>query len=281
MREVAAADITALVSGLYQEANFVLPEDVILALRDAAGREESTLGREVLAALLENAEIAARDRLPLCQDTGIAVVFAEVGREVIVSGGTLEAAVNAGIASAQREGCLRASVVSDPCFDRKNTGDNTPAVLHIDAVDGDSFRISVLPKGAGSENMGAIAMLKPAHGVEGLVRFAVETVERGGANACPPLFLGIGVGGTMDKAASLSKRALLRPVGAPSADPRLAALEAEILEKVNALGVGPGGFGGVVTCLGVAIEDYPCHIASLPVAVNLQCNAARRAQGVI
>lgn len=281
MREIETDDISALVSRLYREANTNLPDDVIAALEAAREREESPLGRKVIEALLENAGLAAGERVPLCQDTGIAVVFAEVGRDVHLTGLPLKEAVNEGIARAQREGFLRASMVKSPCGDRTNTGDNTPAVLHTELVDGDSVSITVLPKGAGSENMSRLAMLKPADGVEGIIDFAVETVRQAGANPCPPVFLGVGVGGTMDKAAHLSKKALVRPAGAANPDARLAGLERELLDRVNALGIGPGGFGGAVTCLGVAIEEFPCHIASLPVAVNIQCNSARRASGVL
>ncbi len=281
MREVAAEQITALVADLYQQANFRLPDDVLAAIRSAAGSEESELGRQVLSLLLENADVAASERLPLCQDTGSAVVFVELGEEVIVSGGSLAAAVDAGVARAREEGCLRASVVSSPCFERRNTGDNTPAVLHVETVAGDGVTVTVMPKGGGSENAGATAMLKPADGAAGVARFVVDTVGRTGAGACPPLFLGVGIGGTLDRAVLLAKKALLRPVGQPAADARLAALEAEILERVNGLGIGPAGLGGTVTCLGVAVEEFPCHIASLPVALNVQCNAARRASGRI
>ncbi len=279
MREIAVSEVTALVSRLYQEANFVLPPDVVAAIEGALAREESPNGRAVLETLLKNSRIAASERVPLCQDTGLAVVFAEVGQEVSFTGGGFAAAVDAGIADAQRQGYLRASVVTSPCFERVNTGDNSPAMLHVDLVEGDGLAISVLPKGGGSENMSRLAMLKPADGVDGIIDFAVETVELAGGNPCPPIFLGIGVGGTMDRAALLSKKALLRPAGQPSPEERLARLEAGILDRVNALGIGPGGFGGTVTCLGVAIEEYPCHIASLPVAVNVQCNSARRAGG--
>ncbi len=279
MREIDVNEVTALVSRLFQEANFLLPADVIESLQAALAREESPLGRDVLEALLKNAGIAARERVPLCQDTGLAAVFAEVGQEVHFSGGSFVAAVDRGVAAAQAEGYLRASVVSGACFERANTGDNTPAVLHTELVAGDRVNITVLPKGGGSENMSRLAMLKPADGVEGIINFVLETVGLAGANPCPPIFLGVGIGGTMDRAALLSKQALLRPAGSPSADGRLAQLEADLLEKVNALGIGPGGFGGTVTCLGVAIEEYPCHIASLPVAVNIQCNSARRAAG--
>lgn len=279
MKEVEASEITALVSRLYQEANFILPADVVACLEDALAREESTLGRDVLKTLLRNAEIAARERVPLCQDTGLAVVFAEAGQDLHITGGSLREAVDAGVAQAHSKGFLRASVAGDPIYERGNTLDNTPAMLHVDMVPGDELKITVLPKGAGSENMSRLAMLKPSDGVEGMTRFILETVEAAGANPCPPIFLGIGVGGTMDMAAHLSKKALLRPAGSAHADERLAALERDILDKVNALGVGPGGFGGTVTCLGVAIEDFPCHIASFPVAVNIQCNSARRASG--
>lgn len=281
MREIDVSEVTALVSRLYQEANFNLPSDVVAALESALELEESLLGREVLETLLKNAEIAARERVPLCQDTGLAAVFAEVGQEVCFTGGPFRQAVDAGVAKAWQDGYLRASVVSGPCHDRANTGDNTPAMLHTELVAGDAVRFTVLPKGAGSENMSRLAMLKPAEGIAGLVDFVVETVEKAGGNPCPPIFLGVGVGGTMDRAALLSKLALLRPAGSPNPDERLARLELEIRDSVNALGIGPGGFGGSITCLGVALEEYPCHIASLPVAVNIQCNSARRATGSI
>lgn len=277
MKEIAAADVTALVSQLYQEANFRLPDDVTSALEEALLKEESELGREVLATLIRNSEIAAGKRLPLCQDTGLAVVFAEVGQDVHLSGATLQEAVDAGVARAHSEGYLRASVVRGPLGDRQNTGDNTPAMLHTEIAAGEGFTLTVLPKGAGSENMSRLAMLKPADGIEGLVRFAVETVEKAGASPCPPVFLGVGVGGAMDTAAILAKKALIRGAGVPHRDPALAALERRIKDEVDALGIGPGGLGGTVTCLGVAIETYPCHIASLPVAVNIQCNSNRRA----
>jgi len=281
MREIGAGEVSSLVARLYQEANFFLPAAVIEAYREARKREKSPLGREVLESLMENARIASEDHVPLCQDTGVAIVFAAVGQEVAITGGTLAAAVDEGVSRAFREGCLRASMVAGPCFDRKNTGDNTPAVLHTELVAGNNIHITVLPKGAGSENAGRLGMLNPADGASGLADFVVETVDRSGAKACPPLFLGVGVGGTMDKAALLAKKALLRPVGEAAAGRRLARLEREILERVNRLGIGPGGFGGTVTCLGVAIEDYPCHIASLPVSVSVQCHAARKASGVL
>jgi fumarate hydratase subunit alpha len=281
LREIAASAITELVSRLYQQANFELPPDVIAALEGALEREQSEIGREVLETLLSNSRVARERRVPLCQDTGAAVVFVQVGQEAMITGAGLQQAVDAGISMAVKEGYLRASMVRDPCFGRENTGGNTPAILHTEIVEGDSVEITVLPKGAGSENMSRLAMLKPSDGIEGIVDFAVQTVELAGASPCPPIFLGVGIGGTMDRAALIAKKALLRPAGERHIEPALADLERRILDAVNDLGIGPGGFGGSVTCLGVAIEDYPCHIASLPVAVNIQCNSARRASGTI
>jgi fumarate hydratase subunit alpha len=281
VRTITTAAVTDLVSRLYQEANFALPDDVIAVLEGALDAEESEAGRSVLNTLLENAVTAEREKVPLCQDTGIAVVFAAVGQEVHLEGGELGDAIDAGIRRAWKEGYLRASVVEDPVFKRANTGDNTPAVSHVDLVEGDAFEVTVLPKGAGSENMSRLAMLKPHDGAAGITRFAVDTVEQAGASACPPIFLGIGIGGTMDHAAMLSKKALLRTAGEPSPVDETARLEQEILKQVNRLGIGPAGFGGTVTCLGVSIEASPCHIASLPVAVTIQCNSARRATGTL
>lgn len=281
MKEIAAAEVTNLVARLYQEANFQLPDDVLALIKEAVTREESPAGREVLEMLVANAAIAAGERVPLCQDTGIAVVFIELGQDVHLVDGSLDDAVNTGIKRAVSEGYLRASVVMDPLESRTNTEDNTPAMIHVDIVVGDGIRISVLPKGAGSENVSRMAMLKPHAGVAGVIEFVVATVEQAGASACPPVFLGIGVGGTMDQAALLSKKALLRPAGAPSPLPDIAVIEQELFEQVNTLGIGPAGFGGTVTCLGVSIEQKPCHIASLPVAVNIQCNSARRATGIL
>jgi fumarate hydratase subunit alpha len=254
---------------------------VIAALEGALEREQSEIGREVLETLLSNSRVARERRVPLCQDTGAAVVFVQVGQEAMITGAGLQQAVDAGVSMAVKEGYLRASMVRDPCFGRENTGGNTPAILHTEIVEGDSVEITVLPKGAGSENMSRLAMLKPSDGIEGIVDFAVQTVELAGASPCPPIFLGVGIGGTMDRAALIAKKALLRPAGERHIEPALADLERRILDAVNDLGIGPGGFGGSVTCLGVAIEDYPCHIASLPVAVNIQCNSARRASGTI
>jgi fumarate hydratase subunit alpha len=228
----------------------------------------------ILKDLLENASIARQERIPLCQDTGLVVVFVEIGQEVRVTGGSLGNAINRGVAKGYREGYLRKSVVSDPLH-RVNTGDNTPAVIFYEVVPGETFRLTVMPKGFGSENCTALGMLKPAEGVEGVKRFIVDAVERAGANPCPPVVVGVGLGGTAEKALLLAKRALLRPLGVPHSDPGVAALEAELKEAVNALGSGPGGLGGRVTTLAVHIETYPTHIAGLPVAVNINCHAAR------
>jgi len=278
VREIAAERITDTVARLCQEAAYCLPDDVVAALRAGLEREESPCGRGILQLLIENAAVACSERTPLCQDTGLAVVFADIGQEVHISGGDLVEAIHAGVRRGYTEGYLRASVVAHP-LDRRNTGDNTPAIVHLQIVSGDKVRLTVAPKGAGSENMSALRMLKPADGVEAVKRLVVETVETAGPNACPPLVVGVGLGGTMEMAALLAKRALLRRVGQPSPDKTTAALERELLDLVNATGIGPSGLGGTFTAMAVHVETYPCHIASLPVAVNLQCHAARHAEG--
>lgn len=258
---------------LCREANISLESRVLKALEEARAREESVRGRDVLDKLLANAALAHEENVSLCQDTGVAVVFLEVGQEVRVAG-DMEAAVNEGVRRGYTEAYLRKSVVSHP-LDRMNTGDNTPAVIHTRFVPGDRLKITVAPKGAGSENMSALRMLKPADGVEGVKRFVLEVIEKAGPNACPPLVVGVGIGGTMEKAALLAKEALLRPLGEKNPDPLAAALEEELLAEINRSGIGPLGLGGRVTALAVHVEVYPCHIASLPVAVNLNCHAAR------
>jgi len=274
MRTINTDDITAAVARLCQEACFELEADVRAALENALEREVSPVGREILRQLLANAGIAESERIPMCQDTGIVVVFLEVGQEAAVTGGDLYAAVTEGVRRGYTEGYLRKSVVKSP-LERVNTGDNTPPVIHCRIVPGDRLRITVVPKGAGSENMSALKMLKPADGVEGVKQFVLDTVLAAGPNACPPLTVGVGIGGTMEKAALMAKEALVRPLGKPSPDPAAAALEAELLEKINALGLGPMGLGGRVTALAVHVELYPTHIASLPVAVNINCHAMR------
>ncbi len=270
--------IVSAVSGLCGRAACDLPPDALEKLKIAAAAESTELGRDFFAQYLENARIAAAERMPLCQDTGFAVLFVEFGDRVILDRGTLREALEDGVRDGYSRYLLRKSIVTDPLFDRRNTGDNTPAVIHFEPVAGTSLRIVLAPKGGGSENMSAVRLLKPSDGRAGVVDFAVETIRKAGGNPCPPTILGMGIGGTMEKAALLAKRALLRPVGRPHPEPRYAELEAEILEKVNATGIGPQGLGGDVTALAVHIEYFPCHIASMPVAINLNCHAARHAE---
>lgn len=274
MREINVDLITEKVAWLCREANFDLPPDVLGALREARGKEESLHGRRILEEICENAVVAREERLPLCQDTGMALVFVEIGQDMHVTGGSLTEAINRGVARGYREGYLRKSVVADPLH-RRNTGDNTPAVIYCDLVPGEVFRITVMPKGFGSENCTALGMLKPADGLDGVKGFVVDAVDRAGPNPCPPVTVGVGIGGTADKALLLAKRALLREVGSHHPDADVAALERELLDAVNKLGYGPGGLGGRVTALAVHIETYPTHIAGLPVAVCINCHAAR------
>jgi len=281
MREIEAAAITEAVRKLCIEANYVLPADVRGALEAGAEAEESPVGRAILADILENADIAAADRVAVCQDTGFALCFVELGQEAAVVGGDFEAAIHEGVRRGYVEGYLRASIVDDPVFERRNTGDNTPAVIHVRVVPGDRIRLTIAPKGGGSENMSAMAMLKPSDGAAGVRRFVVDTVDKAGPNPCPPVIVGVGVGGTIETAALIAKRSLLRAVGERHPDPRVARLEEETLAEINALGIGPQGFGGTVTALDVHIETFPAHIASLPVVVNLQCHAARHLEAVL
>jgi len=281
MREIKAAEITKVISDLCQEANFQLGEDVLTALKKALKTEESPLGREVLTQLVQNAKIAKDERVALCQDCGTAVVFLEIGQDVHISGGDLYAAVEEGVRQGYDEGCLRKAMVKQPFSARINTQDNTPAVIHAEIVPGDRLKIAVIPKGGGAENMSQLAMLLPNDGQEGIINMVVRTVEEAGGDACPPLVIGVGVGGTSEKAMLLAKKALLRKVGQPSPDPEIARLEKEILTKVNALGIGPMGFGGSTTALAVHALVSPTHIVSLPVAVNLQCHSARHKEAAL
>ena len=275
IRKITTDQVTAAVAQLCQRANFFLGQDVLEALRVASRREESAVGLDVLETNVENAELAANERVPLCQDCGFTVVFLDVGQDVHITGGSLAEAIQAGVRSGYRQGLLRGSIVARPFTERVNTGDNTPAVIHTEIVPGDQLRIRVLTKGGGSENMSRLAMLKPSDGRAGVIRFVLETVELAGPNACPPIIVGVGVGGTFDHCAYLAKKAILREVGQPSNDPDSAALEAELLTEINNLGIGPMGLGGRVTALVVHVEAHPSHIASLPVAVNIQCHSAR------
>ncbi|RKY60970.1 MAG: fumarate hydratase [Candidatus Latescibacterota bacterium] len=276
MREIPAERISEAVAELCVRANYCLGEDVLGALEEALDREESELGRWALEQVVRNARIAREGKFPLCQDTGLAVVFVRVGQDVRVTGGSLEEAVQEGVRRGYREGYLRKSVVRDP-LRRENTGDNTPAVVHYRIVPGNGLEITLMAKGAGSENMSGVRMLTPADGAEGVKAFVVEQVRQAGANPCPPVIVGVGIGGTLERCALLAKEALLRPVGRRNPDPFYAEMEEELLTRINALGIGPQGFGGKVTALDVHIEAEPCHIASLPVAVNIQCHAARHA----
>ncbi len=281
MRDIEASAIVQEVARLFQQANFVLGEDVVAALKQAQQTEESPLGREVLARILENARLAEQELLPLCQDCGVAVVFLEIGQEVHIAGGDLYAAVEEGVRQGYSQGYLRKSIVNKPFSARVNTRDNTPAVIHTEIVPGDQVKIIVMPKGAGAENMSRLAMLKPGDGRNGIIDLAVRTVDEAGASPCPPLIIGIGIGGTSEKAMLLAKKALLRPVTIPNPDPEIAELEREILSRVNDSGIGPLGFGGRTTALAVHAEVIPAHIASLPVAVNLQCHSARHKEAVL
>ncbi len=281
MREIKTSDITEEVARLCREANYRLGDDVITALTKALNNETSPLGREVLEKLLENSRIAVEEDIPLCQDCGTAVVFLDLGQDVYIAGGYLNDAVTEGIRKGYKESYLRNSMVGKPFSKRLNTGDNTPPVIHTEIVPGDKLKISLMAKGSGSENMSHLAMLKPGDGRQGIIDFVKETVEKAGGNACPPLIIGVGIGGTAEKAMLLAKRALLRKMGEPSGDKETAELERAVLENVNETGIGPMGFGGSTTALAVNIETFPCHIASLPVAVNLQCHSARHKEAVL
>ncbi|HEU4760112.1 MAG TPA: fumarate hydratase [Dehalococcoidia bacterium] len=281
MREVHVDQIRDAVRDLCQEAACLLPEDVVDALRRAREREESPLAAKVLDQILRNAELARDELLPLCQDTGTTVVFLEVGQDVHIVGGALMDALRAGVGAGYQEGYLRASIVDKPFSARVNTKDNTPPVVHTEIVPGNRLRVMVMPKGGGCENMSRFTVMLPGAGREGITEFVLTTVEESGGNPCPPIIVGVGVGGTAEHSMYLAKRALTRKVGEPSADVETAAFEAELLEKVNALGVGPQAVGGRTTALAVHIETYPTHIASLPVAVNLQCHSARLKEAVL
>ena len=281
MREIDVKEITRTVSRLFQEACHYLPEDVLNALKQARQAEESPIGREVLDNILKNAEIAAREQIPLCQDTGDAVVFLELGQDVHIVGGDLYSAINEGVRHGYTRGYLRKSMVSRPFSARVNTKDNTPAIIYTDIVPGDSLRIVAKPKGGGAENVFRQTMLSPAQGRQGVLDFVVNAVDEAGSNACPPVIVGVGIGGTVEKTIMLGKRALLRKVGEPSPDTETAELEREILERVNKLGIGPMGYGGRITALAVHIEVFPAHIASLPVAVNLECHSCRHKEAIL
>ncbi len=281
MRDIRAQEITKTVSRLFQEANFFLASDVVASLKQAREAEESPIGCEVLDRILENAEISAREKVPLCQDTGTAVVLLELGQEIHITGGDIYTAVNEGVRQGYDKGYLRKSMVRQPYSARVNTRDNTPAIIYTDIVPSDKLKITVMPKGSGAENMTRLAMLRPAQGRQGVIDFVVNAVDEAGSNPCPPVIVGVGIGGTAEKTVMLAKRALLRKVGEPNPDAEVAELEKEILHRVNNLGIGPQGFGGRITALAVHAEVFPCHIASMPVAVNLQCHSARHKEAIL
>lgn len=280
MGTINTARVTEVVSRLCREINFFLGEDMLKAIEKAADTEVSDTGKKVLAFLEKNAAIAGKERLALCQDCGLAVVFVDIGQEVCLEGPLLEEAINQGIRDGYKRGYLRKSVVKSP-IDRVNTGDNTPAIIHMRIVPGNQLKITVAAKGSGSENMSALRMLSPADGLQGIFDFVIETVEKAGPNPCPPIVVGVGVGGNFEYAPLLAKRALLRPVGEPHGDSKIAAVERELLAGINSLGIGPQGLGGKVTALAVALEVFPCHIASLPVAVNIDCHCHRHKSAII
>lgn len=281
MKVLKASDIAERVARMCVEANCDIEPDMMAAFDKAIAREASPTGRDILVEIKENALLGKAETVPTCQDTGFAVFFVELGAGVAVEGGTIPEAINAGVRKGYKEGYLRGSIVRDPILDRSNTGDNTPAVVHIDHVAGEALRITMMAKGGGSENMSRLKMLRPADGLQGVKDFVLYCVENMGGNACPPVVVGVGVGGTFEKAAQLAKRSLLRPVGSPNPDPKLDAIEKELLETVNKTGIGPMGLGGAVTAFDVHISTHPCHIASLPVAVNIECHAHRHKEIVL
>ena len=281
LRDIEASAVTRTVAQLYQQAHFALGEDVLAALEQARQTEESPLAKEALGQIIKNARVAETELRPLCQDCGIAIVFLEIGQEVHITGGDLNTAVTEGVRQAYTQGYLRKSVVKQPFSARVNTRDNTPPVIHTEIVPGNRLKITCLPKGAGAENMSRLAMLKPGQSRQGLIDTVLQTVEEAGGNPCPPLIIGIGIGATSDKAMLMAKKALLRKVGEPNPDPEVAELEKEILSRVNDLGIGPLGLGGTTTTLAVHAETMPTHIASLPVAVNLQCHSARHKEAIL
>ncbi len=276
MKTILASSIIPAVRQLCMDACTILGDDVIQAIEQSLKREESSIGREILSRILENASIAKTEKIPLCQDTGMAVVFVEIGQDVAISEGNLEEAINEGVRQGYRDGHLRKSVLHP--ITRLNTGDNTPAVIHYEIVPGDTLKITLAPKGFGSENMSRVTMFPPSAGIEGVKQFIIQRVEESGGNPCPPIVVGVGLGGTFEKSALLAKKSLLRPLGTVNPDPMLAELEAELLSQINSLGIGPLGLGGSTTALAVHVNTYPTHIASIPCAVNIQCHSCRHSE---
>jgi len=281
MRKIKASQIKDKIKELFLKANYYISKDLMNQLQEALEQETSPIGKSVLSMIIENDKIALREEVPICQDTGLAVVFIELGQEVRLVGGDFVETINQGVREAYLEGYLRKSVVDDPAFERKNTGTNTPAIIYTDIVPGDKIKILVIPKGFGSENMSALSMLKPADGAEGIINFVVETVKKAGPNPCPPTIVGVGVGGTADMAMVIAKKAIARKIGEYNKNKKFEVIEKEILKKINNLGIGPAGLGGNITCLAVNINYHPTHIAGMPVAVNICCHAARHAEGIL
>lgn len=277
MREISCDQIIVTVKDLFLQANYDIGDDILAGLRSGLEKEESDTGKAIIQQIISNNKIASTERIAICQDTGMAILFVKLGQEVQITGGNFNEAVNEGVRQAYVGGYLRKSVVNEPLFERKNTQDNTPAIIYVEIVPGDKICFEVTAKGFGSENMSSLAMLTPADGVEGVKKFVVDTVKKAGPNPCPPVIVGVGIGGSIDKAAQIAKKATLRKLGSPHQDDRYALLEQEILAEINKLGIGPGGLGGRTTALAVHIEFHPAHIASLPVAVNICCHAARHA----
>ncbi|MBI5033559.1 MAG: fumarate hydratase [Chloroflexi bacterium] len=281
MREIQASQITETVARLAIEANHFLGDDVVAALKKARTMEESPAGQQVLDQLLMNVDIAKQGEFPLCQDTGVAVISIELGQELHIVGGALNDAIHAGVRKGYTDGYLRKSMVGQPFSKRVNSKDNTPAMIHTEVVPGDQLHITIMPKGGGCENMSALGMLKPADGRQGVIDFVVNTIDKAGSNPCPPTIVGVGVGGSADQAMWLAKKSLMRPLGTTNPDEELAALEKELLERINNLGIGPMGLGGRITSLDVHVIAVPCHIASMPVGVNVQCHSARYKEAVL
>lgn len=281
IRKIKASEITETVCRLFMDCNYYIGKDIYCALQKAKESEESETGRNILAQIIENDDIAAKERIPLCQDTGMAILFVKYGDKVVVEDGSFNDAVTEGVRKAYRDGFLRKSVVDDPVFDRINTKDNTPCIIHTEIVPGDKIEILAGGKGFGSENMSKIAMLTPSKGIEGVKKFILDTVREAGPNPCPPMVVGVGIGGTFEKAATLAKKATFRSIDTHNPDVRYASLEDELLYEINKMGFGPAGLGGTTTAIGINIETYPTHIAGMPVAVNICCHAARHAKAVI
>ena len=281
MREIDVSQIIPVIKKLCIDANYYVNDDLMKKLREFMEKEESPVGKEILSQIIKNDELASELQIPMCQDTGVALFFIELGQDVHIVGGDFYSAINEGVRLGYTEGYLRKSLVDDPVIERKNTKDNTPAIIHTTIVPGEKIKIDFAPKGGGSENMSEVKMMTAADGIEGIKKFVVDRVKRAGGNPCPPIIVGVGIGGDFEQCAILSKKALLRPLDEDNPDPKWKAVEEELLHKINNLGIGPMGLGGRTTALAVNILTFPCHIASMPVAVNIQCHAARHKSAII